>query len=309
MRIAMVGHSYHLVTRSSQFFADLLRNLGEVVAFWDDAWTGSISDWLNTFDPSSFNCIVVWQWSQLLHDIPDLLAKHGNVIVVPMYDDVVNSSPDIWPRIYSLFKIICFSSTLYDDVARYSSKARYFKYFPNPASFTPIVHGSELSAFFWRRTNQITESTLANLCSCTTFDTFTIHFAPDPCIRSTCSRPALSLSTREFNCSSWFENKADYLRTVARHRVYFAPRLNEGIGMAFLEAMAMGLCVVAPNTPTHNEYIVDRNNGLLYDSERSKLDFTSLATIGINARATIEMGYQQWISSQDELLSFVSSPI
>jgi glycosyltransferase involved in cell wall biosynthesis len=35
--------------------------------------------------------------------------------------------------------------------------------------------------------------------------------------------------------------------------------------MSLLETMAMGLCVVAPDTPTHNEYISDGITGLLYD--------------------------------------------
>ena len=35
--------------------------------------------------------------------------------------------------------------------------------------------------------------------------------------------------------------------------------------MGFLKAMAMGRCVIAPNTPTMNEYIEDGINGFLYD--------------------------------------------
>ena len=36
--------------------------------------------------------------------------------------------------------------------------------------------------------------------------------------------------------------------------------------MAFLEAMSLGLIIIAPNNPTYNEYIISGHNGFLYDS-------------------------------------------
>jgi glycosyltransferase involved in cell wall biosynthesis len=47
-----------------------------------------------------------------------------------------------------------------------------------------------------------------------------------------------------------------------------APRRYEGIGMAFLEAMAMEMCVVAENQSTANEYILSGKNVILYGGDR-----------------------------------------
>ena len=41
--------------------------------------------------------------------------------------------------------------------------------------------------------------------------------------------------------------------------------------MAFLEAMAMGMCVVAENQPTANEYILSGQNGILYGGDQEKI--------------------------------------
>ena len=57
----------------------------------------------------------------------------------------------------------------------------------------------------------------------------------------------------------------------------------EGIGHAFLEAMAEGMVVVANDAPTHSEYISHGLNGLLF-SNRAALD------IGLSS----EMGNLAW---------------
>ena len=54
--------------------------------------------------------------------------------------------------------------------------------------------------------------------------------------------------------------------STSRANVYFAPRLEEGIGQTFLEAIRWGRCVVAADNRTINEYIIHGVNGLLYDT-------------------------------------------
>ena len=41
--------------------------------------------------------------------------------------------------------------------------------------------------------------------------------------------------------TKWHASREDARADLMRHSVYFAPRLREGIGMSFLEAMAMGM--------------------------------------------------------------------
>jgi len=114
---------------------------------------------------------------------------------------------------------------------------------------------------------------------------------------------------RAISTNNWWKDRRDYLATVAKHNIFFASRTYEGIGMSMLEAMAMGLCVVAPDRPTHNEYISHKKNGILYDPMNAKpIDLTHVKELGARARRSIEQGYSRWSAAQDQLLSFISVP-
>jgi hypothetical protein len=80
--------------------------------------------------------------------------------------------------------------------------------------------------------------------------------------------------------------------------------------MSFLEAMAMGLCVVAPRAPTMSEYIEDGVNGLLYDPERPEaLDFSRASALGAAARLSCEVGRATWIDSIPRIAAFLEEPV
>ena len=103
--------------------------------------------------------------------------------------------------------------------------------------------------------------------------------------------------------------KDEYLKEVAESQVFFAPRLYEGIGMAFIEAMAMGKCVVAPNNPTMSEYITHGYNGLLYNpKDPQPLDFSNIETICANARNYVSEGFAHWPASQQQMITFIAEP-
>lgn len=95
--------------------------------------------------------------------------------------------------------------------------------------------------------------------------------------------------------TTW-QNDALFFERIAREaNVFFAPRRLEGIGMSFLEAMARGQCVVAPNFPTHSEYITHNVSGLLYDPDKPEpLDFKCAKQLGAAARRHMEYGYVRW---------------
>lgn len=64
---------------------------------------------------------------------------------------------------------------------------------------------------------------------------------------------------------------------IQKSALYFAPRKYEGIGMSFLEAMASGRCVIAPDYPTMNEYIKNGETGYLYNFKRpQKIKFDDI---------------------------------
>lgn len=308
MDIALVAHSYHRITESNRFFITVLEQIGTVTLFWDDSWMWRDGSILTSFDPSAYDIVVIWQWSKLLVTIPSQLQQHRNVVIVPMHDMVLVTPSWVWTRVARRFKILCFSIDLFRTLSAYTSLIHRVKYYPDPAELPSNASSEELSGFFWQRCNQITGSTISTLCNGTTFSLFTIHEAPDPGIAN---QPNVtpSIAADVIERSSWYQSRYDYLSSLSKHQVFFAPRLHEGIGLAFLEAMAMGLCVIAPNTPTHNEYISDNVNGLLYDQVGQALHFHDASRLGRQASSSIQEGHALWLASIDEMLYFIATPL
>jgi glycosyltransferase involved in cell wall biosynthesis len=76
--------------------------------------------------------------------------------------------------------------------------------------------------------------------------------------------------------------------------------------MSFLEAMAYGMIVIAPDTPTHNEYIVSGYNGYLYNLKKiTEIKFEKLDEMINNVIKTVENGYQNWLDSIDKIINFI----
>ena len=109
--------------------------------------------------------------------------------------------------------------------------------------------------------------------------------------------------------SSWFADASQYRSQLAEANVFFASRVAEGIGMSFIEAMAMGLCVVSPSAPTMSEYIEDGVSGLLYDPNLpGPLDFSRAPALGAKARASCEIGRTAWLKAAPKIAAFLEEP-
>ena len=78
--------------------------------------------------------------------------------------------------------------------------------------------------------------------------------------------------------------------------------------MAFLEAMAMGKCVVAHDDATMNEYIVDGESGLLVDFDRPVRiapERVARARAGVAAAAARHRA--RWVEDAAKIVPFVQS--
>ena len=308
MKIAIIDHSFHDTTKSSDFFINLIRRLGDVTVFLDPFWKGERPDWSSNFDSRNFDCTIIWQWSHLLREKGRDWGSRSNVIIVPMYDHVARASRSEWRSLLSSYKTICFSRALYDQARTCSHATRLFQYFPDPSDFPQLRSCAGLSGFWWNRTTDLNESLLVKICGPAIFDHITIRHIQDPGVQLHRQITKHQLPSRTVGQTSWFDSKADYLQMLSRHNVFFAPRRFEGIGLAFIEAMALGLCVVAPDTPTHNEYIINRWNGILFKDGEEEVNLKNVSSIGDAARASIFAGYLRWQASIDDLLTFVIEP-
>ena len=306
MRIAFVGHSFHETTRSSEFFLELLQPLGRVTCFWDHSWRSGPPVDARTLSGEEFDAVVVWQQER----VAEALARqaHPNVTFFPMFDSC-HAEPDrFWCQLRGV-KIVSFSSTLHHRLQRLGLRTRFARYYPDPARWPRVDHGRGLAAYFWQRQRDIDWAALRPVIGDSSFDRFTIHRAADPSFSGFASPEPWEIERHAIRFTDWFADRADALRDLAQHTVYFAPRLREGIGMSFLEAMAMGFLVVAPDHPTMNEYISPGVNGLLFEPGAPRpLDFCRHAELGTRAREWIGVGRERWTRSVPSLLEFVGNP-
>jgi glycosyltransferase involved in cell wall biosynthesis len=305
MKIAFIGHSYHRTTRSTVFFIDELRRRGEVELLWDESWLGKPG-----LDPArlrdgGFDAVVVFQ----VERIAPALARAGmNVTFIPMYDGCHFRPDGYWTSLGEL-KVLSFSSTLHERLQKLRVRSRFVQFFPDPAGLPAPAAGGEPKGYFWQRTDDITWATIRPLLGDAPFHGFTLHRAVDPGAGPFVAPSAEDVRRFGIRTTEWFPDRAAATADLASHNVYFAPRLREGIGQSFLEAMAMGFLVVAPDHPTMNEYLVSGVNGLLYDPARPRpLDFTRRLEMGARARRTVELGYAKWRRCVEAVMDYVAAP-
>lgn len=320
MKIAYCDHSYHQKTRSTLFLPDLLAKEGHTVDyFWDSGWEGGAP--VNFCQLEDYDAIIIFQ--AIPQGLPDCVAKHHpNVTFIPMLDQFGIAKGPLFDltRLWSPFhgsKVLSFSGAVHAIATSNGIASLHCQYMPPNAERHLNVerHGSQdsLHAFFWaRRPSEISIDTVAQLMRDVQADlTLHVHLSADPGETETSEQDVRSAlpDCQSLTISHWLESKADIMRIIRSCDVYFAPRLEEGIGQSFLEALSAGLCVVAPNNGTMNEYLIDGVNGMLYDPAAPKpLKFTNIARIRENAHRTAEQLLRRWEDDQERVLSFILKP-
>jgi glycosyltransferase involved in cell wall biosynthesis len=276
---------------------DYLKENFEVEQYWDDSWQGKPFIDLSFIDKSYLGVVFL----QTIPS-PDELSKinNDNLIFIPMYDSYGELGSDYWMQ-YKDLKIFNFSKTLFEKLHRWGFETEYVQYFPKPKEFTP---GDIKKVYFWQRTSTLNINTLAKL-----FENMKIkihiHKAVDPNHKFT--HPT-KRQEKDFSItySDWFKTRKQMWKVTNSKGIYVAPRATEGIGLAFLEAMAMGKAVVAPDNPTMNEYIVNNKTGYLYDLRNPQpLNLQNIESVQQNAYQYMVGGYRNWEKHKSKILSFI----
>lgn len=307
-KLAFIDHSFHQKTNASSFLVEILKNEYEVELFWDESWNKGARVDLKKIAADGFNPIIFFQIFQYPEEEIKFL-RDKNVILFPMFDASPCSSDHFWKNYANIagVKFINFSKALHRRFTKFGFKSRYFQYFISPDHLPQSeINGGELKGFFWQRTDRITWNHIRALIKNTNFKNMNIHTAVDPPGCRVVLPTEKEIKKYNIKITKWFPDKEDYLQALRETDVFFAPRAAEGIGMSFLEAMAMGKCVAAPDNPTMNEYIRHGVSGLLYQPHRPRpLDFSGVQKICTNVRSFVEEGYKKWLQSQEELLDFI----
>lgn len=276
MKLLFVDHECHKKTRSAEFFLAFVRKAFDVVEHYYSHYyrTGA---WKVAKD-----CDIAVIWEFPISRWRFFFPGKRNVFV-PMYDNEWASYWQ-WKRIaWSGMGVISFCEKVSAHARRCGvTNILDVRYFPDPSDF-PQEPGDPKRVFLWER-GEITRSVAEKLFPPSDGYVFDVKRADE------------------------FLERDAYLARIAKCGIVIAPRRKEGIGMAFLEAMAMGKCVVANNDATMNEYIEDGENGILFSYDDVKpCAEVIIARAMANAAGFAVVRHDRWLQGSQAMNDFLVS--
>ena len=310
-KLLYIDHSWHIKhTNSTNFFIDILRSHFELDFLTLDSFEDYLPGLENApaqFYERNYDVLLLFQ---VLIIPPSTLRRYFKFkkgVVVPMYDDAVSYLySKVWVELKD-FNIINFSKTLHEKLLDMGLSSFYIQYFPKPLPISDL--GDTNAVYLWQRDTRLNINTFERIFRHLKIKKAHIHNSHKDIDPHNVLVKPLS-NDYEITYSTWYEKRADMQSDMQHFAIYVAPRLFEGIGMSFLEAMAMGRCVVSPDNPTMNEYIVDGKTGILYDFENPKLrqdyDIKALQQNTINY---IKQGYAKWEKEKFSIIDFINAPV
>lgn len=276
MKLLFIDHECHKKTRSAEFFLDVLREAFDVEEHYYSKYyrTGS------TLAAKDCDVAVIWEFPISRRNF--LFVGKKNVFV-PMYDNEWASYWQ-WKRIaWSGMGVISFCGKVTEHARRCGVKNILdVRYFPDPAVL-PQAKGDPKRVFLWER-GEIDRSVAEILFPSSEGYVLDIKRADESLDRDA------------------------YLERMSKCGIVIAPRRKEGIGMAFLEAMAMGKCVVAHDDATMNEYIKDGENGVLFNAcdPRTISNASVMRVLGNVGKSAVELR-ARWTAESKSISAYIES--
>lgn len=275
MKFLFIDHDCHRKTHSTEFFLDIISRSFRVVEHY----------YKNYYDTESEKAMADCDGA-IVFEFPISRKRFffpGKVnVFIPMYDNEWGSFWQ-WRRIaWSGMGVISFCEKISAHAKRCGVKNLLdVRYFPDP-SVLPQDEGDRKRVFLWER-GEIDNNVTGRLF------------------------PAKDGWTFDVKATEDFMPRNEYLRRLSKCGVVIAPRYKEGIGMTFLEAMAMRKCVIANNDATMNEYIKDGETGILFTrGSECPVDETVVSAIHKNL-ADVSASYRErWLMDVERIDVFLS---
>lgn len=302
-KILYIGHSYHLQTASTRFLIEILQKEFIIEELSIDPG-GKLPEKAFSINASDYFAVVLLQVDYLS---PIFIAQGMRTIVIPMFDGSEHMPAEHW-RISGRALYLSFSRHLHAKINRAGCQSNLLKYFPEPVSEDELPDFNNLRGFVWvrRPVDGMNLDTVSKLVG-DQLHSLHIHDAPDDKNLNIYQRVP-NFGNASLTRSTWFAKKSEYHDVVKRCNLYFAPRMSEGIGMGFLEAMARGAVVFANNASTHNEYISNWVNGIIFDNTLSStpyLDIRSMEKISVAAWETVRNGRDDWMKVSSKINEYI----
>jgi len=275
-QLLFIDHECHRKTRSADFFLDVLRRAFSVKEHYYSRHYRTGSE--NEVADNEF--VVVWEFPISRRKF--FFAGRKNIFV-PMYDNEWGSFWQ-WKRIaWSGMGVISFCTKVSAHARKCGVKNILdVRYFPDPERF-PHGRGDFKRVFLWER-GDVSRTIAEKLF------------------------PPSNGYVFDVKCADEFLDRDAYLKRMSQCDIVIAPRRREGIGMAFLEAMAMGKCVVACNDATMNEYIKDGKSGILFNPCAPKpIDAAMIRDVLGSVTQAVAGLSADWRADEDKINAFLMS--
>lgn len=270
-----------------------------------------------------------------------LANPDAKLVWIPMWDNVRMRRQNWWDQLPKHLRIVAFSQAVAHRARQAGLTVLQLQYYKDPRTFGPTNWSGQRVLFYWNRTGLFSREFLQQLCTTLEVDQLLVRENLDP---GTPSEARFSWPSRLKNTSvkviDEALNQEAYLRLLQQAHLYLAPRLFEGVGMSFLEAMASGCCVLAHNGATMNEYIRHGQNGVLFsrpwsmhrlrraiqarlarlhamphpkfeapipmEQDWGELSQLDVVQMGHRARQDHQRGFEHWTHQLDEYRRFIT---
>jgi glycosyltransferase involved in cell wall biosynthesis len=297
LKLLWYDHSYHKKTMSTNFLKEILEKKFIVSVFWDDYWKGG--EPLPVSEINKYDYVFFFQTLLPFCKLKQITAK---IIWVPMYDGD-HLSDMYWYCLSSIpIKILSFSEYLHKKCLQFNIESLPLKYYLPPV-FSEDIPKTGRHYFFWFRGN-IRFSDIKPFLDNQMPDSFIYRSAPDPYFKEE-SISKEYLEKYKMEIVRDIDSQDKYLKLLRKANIYIAPRKIEGIGISFLEAMALGMVVVGFNEGTMNEYIRHNYNGYLFDSKNHQISFNNLDTVLNNSKTAANNGWNKWEEDRKKINDFI----
>lgn len=306
LRVAFIDLAMHRNTASTLFLYDILRERFEVSVFW----VNSRKDFNRIIKDGKLGEYDIIICLQVTPSNAMSRRLRKPIVYVPMYDGESYNTIRWLRNKLQGGKVLSFSDKEASYLERIGIETLRVKYYVPKQN---IEMGSPNKAFLWYRGGRFDLSGLINeLFARLPIDSLIIR-----CYKNDLNRISQTIRQNKkllLLCADHASDPNEYKALFKDCGVFVAPRMKEGIGMAFLEAMAMGKCVIANNDSTMNEYIQDKVNGVLIDfahptsNATERVDEQAVMKMQRNAFAQAVKGRETWENDEkSRILDFCSA--
>lgn len=204
---------------------------------------------------------------------PQKLIKLMNkkIIWIPMWDHIRMYPSSFWKGLPKTLKVVAFSNAVYQKTVSVGLQTLRLQYYCSPEEFKCVSWSGGRVLFYWNRIGMIGIEDLTTLCQKLRIKTLYFQNQLDPGLLKSLdyTLPQKLGDTIVISLPKYLPRN-QYQQILAKTNIYLTPRIYEGIGLSFIEALARGCCVVGMDASTMNEYIDHNKNGYLFRNSQNE---------------------------------------